>query len=69
MPVACVVVAPGRSLTTEQVIALFETRLAAYKHPRDVLFLDRLPRTALGKVQRGTLRALVRDSGTAATAR
>ena len=68
-PVACVVVAPGRSLTSEQVIALFETRLAAYKHPRDVVFLDRLPRTALGKVQRGALRALVRDSGTAATAR
>ena len=68
VPVACVVVAPGRSLAPEQVIALFEARLAAYKHPRDVVFLDRLPRTSLGKVQKQALRALVRDSGIAATA-
>jgi fatty-acyl-CoA synthase len=66
--VACVVVAPGRSLAPEQMIALFEARLAAYKHPRDVVFLDRLPRTSLGKVQKQALRALVRDSGIAATA-
>ena len=59
---ACVVVAPGRTLTREQVIALFEGRLAAYKHPREVVFLDRLPRTSLGKVRKEVLRALARDS-------
>jgi fatty-acyl-CoA synthase len=69
VPVACVVVAAGHSLTPEQVIARFQARLAAYKHPRDVVFLDRLPRTSLGKVQKHALRALVRDSGMAATAR
>ena len=60
VPVACVVVASGRSLAPEQVIELFEARLATYKHPRDVVFLDRLPRTSLGKVQKHALRALFR---------
>ncbi len=69
VPVACVVAAPGRSLAPQEVIALFDARLAAYKHPRDVVFLDRLPRTSLGKVQKEALRALVSDSGSAATAR
>ena len=68
IPAACVVVAPGRTLTREQVIALFEGRLAAYKHPREVVFLERLPRTSLGKVQKEVVRALVSASVNAATA-
>ena len=60
VPVACVVPVPGRSLTEEQVIALFDGRLATYKHPRDVIFLDALPRNAVGKVQKTVLRDLVR---------
>ena len=31
-------------------------RLDAYKHPREVVFVDSLPRTHLGKVDRGSLR-------------
>jgi acyl-coenzyme A synthetase/AMP-(fatty) acid ligase len=31
-------------------------RLDAYKHPREVVFVDSLPRTHLGKVDRGLLR-------------
>jgi fatty-acyl-CoA synthase len=57
VPVAFVVVEPGRSLTREQVMGLFDGRLAGYKQPRDVVFLGALPRTALGKVQRSALRA------------
>jgi fatty-acyl-CoA synthase len=67
VPVACVVVDRARSLTSEHVTALFEARLAAYEHPRDVVFLDRLPRTSLGKVQKEALRKLVRDPATQAT--
>ena len=59
VPVCCVVPVPGRSLTREQVIALFDGRLATYKHPRDVIFLDALPRNATGKVQETVLRDLV----------
>jgi acyl-coenzyme A synthetase/AMP-(fatty) acid ligase len=33
-------------------------RLDAYKHPRKVFVLDDLPRTHLGKVDRGALRRL-----------
>ncbi|HET9765824.1 MAG TPA: benzoate-CoA ligase family protein, partial [Thermoanaerobaculia bacterium] len=36
-------------------------RLAAYKHPRRVIVSDSLPRTHLGKVDRGKLRALARS--------
>jgi fatty-acyl-CoA synthase len=61
VPVACVVLVPGRSLTREQVIALFDGRLATYKHPRDVIFLDALPRNATGKVQKTVLRDLCAD--------
>jgi len=42
------------------VLALFEGRLARYKHPRDVVFVDALPRTALGKVEVRKLRELAR---------
>jgi fatty-acyl-CoA synthase len=52
VPVACVVSAPDRSLTREQVSGLFESRLAAYKHPRDVIFLEALPRNPTDKVDR-----------------
>jgi fatty-acyl-CoA synthase len=59
VPVACVVPAPGRSLTRTQVSGLFADRLAAYKHPRDVIFFDALPRNSTGKVDRIRLRDLV----------
>jgi fatty-acyl-CoA synthase len=59
VPVACVVPSPDRTLTTEQVIGLFEDRLAVYKHPREVIFLDGLPRNWHGKVDRGRLHDLV----------
>jgi benzoate-CoA ligase family protein len=36
-------------------------RLEAYKHPRRVFLLDRLPQTHLGKVDRGALRAQASD--------
>jgi hypothetical protein len=41
------------------VIALFENRLATYKHPRDVIFLKALPRNWYGKVDRSRLHDLV----------
>jgi benzoate-CoA ligase len=36
--------------------AFVRERLEPYKHPREVVFLDKLPRTHLGKVDRGALR-------------
>jgi fatty-acyl-CoA synthase len=60
VPVAFVVPAPGRRLSREQVLSLFEGRLAPYKHPHDVIFLDGLPRTSAGKPEKKALRAMAR---------
>lgn len=38
-------------------MSLFEGRLAPYKHPRDVIFLEALPRTSVGKPDKKALRA------------
>ena len=37
-----------------------KSRLAPHKYPRDILFVDELPKTATGKIQRFKLRALER---------
>jgi fatty-acyl-CoA synthase len=56
---AAVVLKPGMHMTEAEVAALFEGRIARYKHPRRVRFMQALPRTALGKVERGALRAAI----------
>jgi fatty-acyl-CoA synthase len=56
VPVAVVVRRPGAALEAPDVLALFEGRLARFKHPRGVVFADSLPRNAMGKVQRYRLR-------------
>lgn len=55
------VVAPraGGSITGERVLALLEGRVARYKHPKRVVFVDTLPKTALGKVRKDDVRRLV----------
>ena len=57
--VAAVVLKPGTRLSAADVIAMLDGRVARYKQPRAVHFMDSLPRTALGKVQREELRATV----------
>ena len=47
----------SRDTLAEELRAFVRDRLAPYKHPREVVFLDALPRTHLGKVDRGRLRA------------
>lgn len=56
VPVAFVVVEPGRSMQPDDVRALFNGTVASYKQPRDVVFVEALPRSALGKVQKSILR-------------
>jgi acyl-CoA synthetase (AMP-forming)/AMP-acid ligase II len=50
---------PGSQLDAEGVLALFRDRLARYKHPRRVVFVDSLPKNALGKVLKQELRSLL----------
>ena len=53
---AVVVRAAGAALTEEDVLAALEGRLARYKAPKRVIFVDELPRNAMGKVQKAALR-------------
>ena len=58
--VAAVVLKAGCRMTEAEALALFQGRIARYKHPREVRFLASLPRSPLGKVQREVLREAVR---------
>ncbi|MGH3629186.1 MAG: acyl-CoA synthetase [Sciscionella sp.] len=55
-PVAIAVGAPGAIASEEDVIAHCRTRLASYKKPTRVIFVDALPRNATGKVLKRDLR-------------
>jgi fatty-acyl-CoA synthase len=53
--VLAVVLRPGRPFDAARLQALFDARLARFKHPRRIVVVDALPRTALGKVKKETL--------------
>ena len=56
-PVACVVrSAAGATLTADELVAWCRDGLASFKRPRAVVFVDELPKTATGKVQRYRVR-------------
>jgi benzoate-CoA ligase family protein len=55
-PHAFVVARERRPGLGEELKTFVRERLQPYKHPREVVFLDSLPRTHLGKVDRGMLR-------------
>lgn len=62
--VAAVVVAhPDRIPTAEDLIEFCNTRMAGYKKPRAVMFVDELPRTPSQKVQKYLLREQFATSG------
>ena len=65
--VVVAVVAPkeGRRLEAAQVLELFEGRIARYKHPREVVFVGQLPKTALGKIRKEDVRRMVARETTA----
>lgn len=65
VPVLVLVPHPGAVVDLPGLQALFQTRLARFKHPRRTLLLDAVPRTALGKVQKQALRALLQTQPTA----
>lgn len=56
VPHAYVQLQPGATLTAEQVIEHVSGRLARYKIPKNVVFVDEFPRTASGKIQKVELR-------------
>jgi fatty-acyl-CoA synthase len=59
--VAFVLLAPGATLTERDVIEHCRGRVASFKIPRHVVFVDEFPMTSTGKVQKVKLRERARD--------
>ena len=55
-PAALVVLKPGQSATEEEIVQFCRERMAHFKCPRSVSFIDALPRTTTGKIQKNLLR-------------
>lgn len=60
---AFIVLKAGQSLSEDEVKAFVKERLAPYKYPRFMEFVEELPKTATGKIQRFRLRDLERERG------
>jgi fatty-acyl-CoA synthase len=56
VPVLALVLRPGASPSMQDLAARFHGHLARYKHPRRIVLVAQLPRTALGKVQAARLK-------------
>jgi fatty-acyl-CoA synthase len=55
-PVAAVVARGTQPLTQEELVRFVQERLASYKKPSAIVFVDELPRNASGKVLKRSLR-------------
>ena len=53
---AIVVPSRGAALDEASILKALEGRLARYKAPKRVIFVEELPRNAMGKVQKAALR-------------
>jgi long-chain acyl-CoA synthetase len=53
---ACVVLKEGKTITEAELIEWTKNKIAAYKYPRIVEFLDALPMSATGKILKKDLR-------------
>jgi fatty-acyl-CoA synthase len=60
-PLACVVVREGESLTRDEVLDYLRGRLTAWQLPDDVVFIDEVPKTSVGKFSKKTLREKFAD--------
>ena len=54
---AFVVPKPGETVDAAELIAAVKTRLDGFKAPKDVVFVDRLPKTSTGKIQKNVVRS------------
>jgi len=64
VPVAVLVRSPdaaGQALSAEAVLAHLQSRIARFKLPRRVVFMDSLPKSALGKVLKPQLQSLLKN--------
>ena len=59
--VAFVALKPGQSATADEVSAFCKERLASFKKPEEINFIDELPKNPLGKVLKKDLKALYQE--------
>ena len=59
VPVAVIVTKGNRSLGKSDILEWFNGKLGRYKHPKDVIFVDELPRNEMRKVVKHVLRDMV----------
>jgi malonyl-CoA/methylmalonyl-CoA synthetase len=59
---AALVLRPGQQLTEADARARLAGQLASYKVPKRILVVDELPRNAMGKIQKTTLREAYRET-------
>jgi malonyl-CoA/methylmalonyl-CoA synthetase len=57
----CTAVVPASSQSAESLKAWLAERIASYKLPRRWMFLDELPRNAMGKVTKPAVKQLFRS--------
>ena len=55
-PLACVVLRPGEQLTKDEVVSFLHGRVATWWLPDDVVFIDEVPKTSVGKFSKKDLR-------------
>jgi fatty-acyl-CoA synthase len=55
-PLACVVVQDGEELTKDEILAYLTERVAKWQVPDDVVFIEEVPKTSVGKFSKKTLR-------------
>jgi len=56
---AFVVIEKGRTLTATELLDFMRQRVAKYKLPHSIVFIEQLPKTAVGKIDKKVLRAQV----------
>ncbi|NWG46229.1 MAG: long-chain-fatty-acid--CoA ligase [Alphaproteobacteria bacterium] len=60
-PLLIIVPKPGESVTKEEILAFLEGKIAKWWMPDDVVFIEEMPHTATGKIQKMALREQFKD--------
>jgi fatty-acyl-CoA synthase len=60
-PLACVVVQPGEDATKAEIVEFLDGRVAKWWIPDDVVFIDEVPKTSVGKFSKKDLRDRFKD--------
>jgi fatty-acyl-CoA synthase len=60
-PLACVVLREGASATTDEILTFLDGRVAKWWLPDDIVFVDEIPKTSVGKFSKKDLRTTFAD--------